>query len=292
MEPLIIEAAVNGNTTRERNPHVPLTPDEIAKDAKLCLAAGAHIIHHHAEDVYLTGAAAAEQYLAAYRPIAEAFPLAIFAPGVCRAETLEARISHNEVMARTGLISQGIFDPGSFTVATPGEPGKRGRSYINTFDDIQAMAKQLGQLRLGPSIAVFDPGFLRNTLSYHRGGALPAGAWVKFYFQEPDLAGYGLAPTAAALDAYFEIYRDCPLPWSVGVQAGDVTANGLAAVAIARGGHVRVGLEDHLGPGKPTNAELVEQVVALAHAAGRPIATPEQARRRLNLPRQTLTETW
>ena len=28
--PVIIEVAINGMTTRERNPHVPVTPDEIA----------------------------------------------------------------------------------------------------------------------------------------------------------------------------------------------------------------------------------------------------------------------
>ena len=44
--PVIIEAAVNGTTTRERNANVPRTPPEIAADALACLAAGATIIHN------------------------------------------------------------------------------------------------------------------------------------------------------------------------------------------------------------------------------------------------------
>ena len=36
----------------------------------------------------------------------------------------------------------------------------------------------------------------------------------------------------------------------VGVIGGDVTATPLAALAIARGGHVRVGLEDYAGSGR------------------------------------------
>jgi uncharacterized protein (DUF849 family) len=51
----------------------------------------------------------------------------------------------------------------------------------------------------------------------------------------------------------------------------------MAELAIARGGHVRVGLEDHSGIGQPTNPELVAQVAELAARAGRPLATPEQA---------------
>ena len=31
--PVIIEVAINGVTGKDRNPHVPCTPDEIANDA-------------------------------------------------------------------------------------------------------------------------------------------------------------------------------------------------------------------------------------------------------------------
>ena len=36
-EPVIIEVAVNGVTNRKRNPHVPATDDELAKDALACI---------------------------------------------------------------------------------------------------------------------------------------------------------------------------------------------------------------------------------------------------------------
>jgi uncharacterized protein (DUF849 family) len=63
MTSVIVEAAINGATPRERNPNVPLTPKEIAADALCCLAAGAAIVHNHVDDVTLTGTAAAERYL-------------------------------------------------------------------------------------------------------------------------------------------------------------------------------------------------------------------------------------
>lgn len=61
------------------------------------------------------------------------------------------------------------------------------------------------------------------------------------------------------------------------------------AMAIASGGHVRVGLEDNLcldfeKRTSATNADLVERVVRLAAACDRPIATPDEARRMIGLP--------
>jgi 3-keto-5-aminohexanoate cleavage enzyme len=60
----------------------------------------------------------------------------------------------------------------------------------------------------------------------------------------------------------------------------------LAAVAVAMGGHVRVGLEDNLYYEKgrlARNEELVARVVRIAAELGRPVATPDQARRVLGL---------
>jgi uncharacterized protein (DUF849 family) len=63
----------------------------------------------------------------------------------------------------------------------------------------------------------------------------------------------------------------------VGVIGGDIASTPLPELAIRRGGHVRVGLEDYAGPRQPRNVELVEQMVALAQKLGRPIATSAEA---------------
>jgi 3-keto-5-aminohexanoate cleavage enzyme len=50
-EPLVIVAAVNGGMQQSRDgAHVPVTPEEIAEDARLCREAGASIVHVHARD--------------------------------------------------------------------------------------------------------------------------------------------------------------------------------------------------------------------------------------------------
>ena len=57
--PVMIEVAVNGVTTKERNPHVPSTPEEIAADAIRCIDAGASIVHIHNPAMRLSTADAA-----------------------------------------------------------------------------------------------------------------------------------------------------------------------------------------------------------------------------------------
>jgi 3-keto-5-aminohexanoate cleavage enzyme len=64
----------------------------------------------------------------------------------------------------------------------------------------------------------------------------------------------------------------------------------MAMAAIAMGGHVRVGLEDNIWYTKgrlARNEELVERVARISGELGRPVATPEEARRILRLPGNT-----
>jgi uncharacterized protein (DUF849 family) len=67
------------------------------------------------------------------------------------------------------------------------------------------------------------------------------------------------------------------LPWSVAVPGGDVVKSGLARLALERGGHLRIGIEDHAGPAAPTNEALLADAVALCRDFGRPPADCRQA---------------
>ena len=148
-------------------------------------------------------------------------------------------------------------------------------------------------LRLGPSIAIFEPGFLRHALAYHQAGRLPAGSLIKFYMggdygymgQGHKGVSFGLPATPWGLDVYQELLGHCELPWSVGVLGGDVFEQGLARHALERGGHLHVGLEDYMGSDKPTNQEIVARSVELCEEVGVPVATTTDAERILGLPR-------
>ena len=74
------------------------------------------------------------------------------------------------------------------------------------------------------------------------------------------------------------------LPWSVAVVGGDLVASGLARLALERGGHLRVGLEDHAGARTPTNEELVREAATLVREVGRPVASCAEAAQILGVP--------
>jgi 3-keto-5-aminohexanoate cleavage enzyme len=287
-EPVIIEAAINGATTKERNPNVPRSPEEIAADALATIEAGAAVIHNHIDLGGLSEAEAAERYLAGWRPVLAARPDALLYPTVHFGPPLG--YEHLFPLAASGLLRMGLCDPGSVNLGRVDEAGvpTGGIVYANSFEQIGRALDICRELQLGPSLAMYEPGFLRATLAWWRAGRLPAGAMVKLYFSsEHGLTGapFGLPPTAAALDAYLELLEGCDLPWAVSLAGGDVVASEVALLALERGGHLHLGLEFFGGPRTPTNVELVTEAVALCDKAGRPVATPDQAAAILRLPR-------
>jgi 3-keto-5-aminohexanoate cleavage enzyme len=144
---------------------------------------------------------------------------------------------------------------------------------------MRALLQRMDAFGVVPELEIFDLGHLSNAKRLAREGVLRLPAHVDFVLGVP-----------GGLDASVEHLVDCvrALPegctWSVaGIGRMQLP---LATVAVAMGGHVRVGLEDNLYYTKgrlARNEELVARVVRIADELGRPVATPDQARRILRL---------
>ncbi|MGF1598000.1 MAG: 3-keto-5-aminohexanoate cleavage protein [Acidimicrobiales bacterium] len=287
-DPVIIEAALNGATRRSRNPHVPVTPEEVAADALRCLDAGAAIVHQHDADGGTSAARTAEQSLDTYTRILAERPDAICYPTATFCDPMTERWGHHRPLAEAGVLRMAYVDPGSVNLGRVGADGAHRPSpfvYVNSHDDLAHMIAGCHELRLGPSVAVFEPGFLRAILAYEDAGTLPPGTFVKLYFGAGGPYTFGLPPTAEALDLYLSLLAGRAVPWAVAVFGDDAVGCGLAELAVARGGHLRVGLEDYGGDDTPTNAELVTRAVAVVERSGRRPATPTEAAGLLGLPR-------
>ena len=273
---VIIEAAINGGTTKRRNPNVPISADELVADALACLDAGAAIIHFHIAASGLSGEEAAAEYLAVAEPVLAERPDALWYPTINFGPS-DGRYAHIEPLAASGSLRLTLSDPGSVNLGSSREGVPAGSfSYVNTFDEIAEQMRLGRELGLGPSIAVYEPGFLRTVVAYHRAGLLPAGAFVKLYLcADRGLTGtpFGLPPTVAALDAYLELLDGTGLAWAVSAVGDDLTETAVCAAALARGGHLHIGLEFYGGPRTPTNTTLVAEAVAACAAAGRPVAS-------------------
>lgn len=289
--PVVIELAVNGSTPRSANPHVPRTPEKITADALHGLGHGAAIVHNHNDDPMFTadGVHAVEPYLQAWEPVLARHPDALLYPTMsagARGIPIERRWAHCAELARRGWGGFALVDPGSVNVGMTADgtfpAGAADGAYQNTYADTVTMFDLCARYRAAPSISVFEPGFLRTALALHRAGHVPPGELVKLYFGG-DLQ-FGLPPTEVGLAAYLELLEPSGLPWSVAVLGGDVVGCGLAERAIRLGGHVRVGLEDHAGPRRPTNAELLAEVVELVERLGRRPADGAEARALLGIP--------
>ena len=292
-QPVVLEVALNGATQKERNAAVPKEPVEVVEDALACLEAGATIIHTHSDRPTVGGEEGAERYHEAYRPIVDARPDAILYPTIAfdPENRPEVKYSHQRFLAEAGVIRQGILDPGSVNLGGAAEDGLPADStfvYVNAAADIRLSAEICREYRLGPSVAIFEPGYFRVILAAHAAGTLPTGTLVKFYFSAGAYFGGGpptfsAPPIPEALEMYLAMRGDVDLPWAVAVLGGGVLETPVARMALERGGHLRVGLEDHMDA--KSNLAEVEKAKALCAEVGRTLATTAQTEAILGLPK-------
>lgn len=296
--PVILEAAINGMTSKAKNPNAPRTPEEITREAQRCFALGASIVHAHNSDIGLTGRAAADDYLAAWRPVLEQQPDALWYPTLTSAAGMAAKLEHIELIARTIPVPICAFDPGSTNIGAPGPDGLPvGGVYAVSYDDVRVAFEFCDRLRMGPALGIYEPNALRTTLAWQRAGRLPAGAMVKLYFggeyglmsTEPGVS-FGLMPTEAGLLAYLDMLEGSGLPWSVSVWGGDLMQTPIARLALERGGHLHVGVEEFYAKERsPSNETLILEARALCERVGRPLASFAETRALLGMTPATET---
>ena len=144
MTPVVIEVAINGATTRERNPHVPLSLEEIVAAVDACVAAGASVVHMHAGSPVVGGAQRhpPEPYVEAFRTCLARHPGLLMYPtlsGGGPGTAIAERYAHLEALRAAGLLRLAPIDPGTMNYGVrdaAGAPPAHDAVYVNTFGDV------------------------------------------------------------------------------------------------------------------------------------------------------------
>ncbi|MER7775050.1 3-keto-5-aminohexanoate cleavage protein [Streptomyces sp. NPDC096191] len=289
-ENVIITCALTGaGDTVRKSPHVPVTPEQIARNAVEAAAAGAAVVHIHVRDPE-TGDPSRDPKL--YREVVERVketgtdvvinltagmggdlvidpddPLTHL-PGTDLVSGLE-RLPHVEDL----LPDICTLDCGSLNF------GDGSNLYVSTPDMLRAGARRIQELGVRPELEIFDTGQLWFAKQLLAEGLLDDPTVFQLCMGIP----WGAPADPGVLQSMVNMLPDgarwasfalgrMQMPW--------------VAQSILLGGHVRVGLEDnlYLGKGnKATNAQLVERAVTITESIGARVATPDEARATLGL---------
>jgi uncharacterized protein (DUF849 family) len=290
LDKVIISCAVTGSTmdALRINPHVPVTPKQIADECLAAHAAGAATVHIHVRDPK-TGAPSME--VALYEEVVDRIResgsdvLINLTTGAgarySPSETDSMRASDDSTMSSPERRVEHVLklkpDLCSIDVATMTFPSY---AFVNTPQHIERMLAMVQDAGVKPELEVFDLGHVRLAASLVQRGLVKGTPlfqlcmgipWSAPASIEALLAMKGLVPDGAAWGAFGISSHEFPI----------------VAQTTILGGHVRVGLEDNLYIGRGVlaqgNAPLVERAVKIIESLGAKPATSREAREILGI---------
>ncbi|MBL0385396.1 3-keto-5-aminohexanoate cleavage protein [Tumebacillus sp. ITR2] len=269
MEKLIITVALDGaEVTREHQPNLPLSPDEIAEAAYEAWKAGASIAHVHARDEQGNPSQDKEIYRQIIEKISAKCDIIVqVSTGGAVGMTPEERLQPVTLKPEMATLTVGTVNFGNDV-------------FMNTPTDIEIYAKAMQDHGVRPELEIFDVGMITNAMRLVKQGLVSEPVHVDFVMGVP-------GAIAGTVDNLLHMVRQLPAgaTWTVaGVGRVQLPLN---TMAILLGGHVRVGFEDNVyyekGVLATSNAQFVERIVRLSKELGREVATPAEARKILGL---------
>ncbi|HTR96002.1 MAG TPA: 3-keto-5-aminohexanoate cleavage protein [Trebonia sp.] len=239
---MLIQAALNGGTTRRTHPGVPLTPAELGAEAEAAMRAGAGAFHLHPRDAAGEQTLEPEHVLAAVAAVRAATGLPV---GV----TTGIWTVHGDVRRRLDLVAgwtgDGRPDYASINMNEPG---------------IEDLADLLTSLGIGIEAGVWTAEDARVLAA---SGFRDRLRWVLMEPEETEPAAAVAAAAAAAAELAAQGITARQVRHGYGMATWDVLRASLAA-----GQDIRIGLEDTTllpdGSTAPGNAALVAAAARLA----------------------------
>jgi uncharacterized protein (DUF849 family) len=271
-QPCIISVAITGSVPRKRdNPALPVTVSEQLESTHAAYEAGAALVHVHVRNDDETSSSDPDKFAAFQDGIRRHCPDMIvqFSTGG-RGRAMEQRGSMLHLRPDMASLATGSVNFPTIV-------------YENPPAFVRELAVRMRDLGIKPEIEVFDLAMLYNTADLVAEGLILPPPHVQF------VVGVKHALPARRDILEFEVAKLRELlPGATWTAAGIGRHQfEVAQWALELGGHCRAGLEDNIRMDRdrlaPSNAALVAQVADMAAAAGRPVASAQEARAMLGL---------
>ena len=268
--PVIITCAITGaETSRDKQPNLPITPDEQAVAASDAVKAGASVIHLHVRENDGKPTQSLERFEQSISAIRKKAPGVIIqiSTGGAIGETIENRAKPLSLKPEMASLNLGTMNFGDDV-------------FMNHPRDIVGLAAKMQQYGVMPELEIYEAGMVESGLRLLKQGILRAPLHFQFVLGVPG----GMSGDPKNLMHLISLMPE-GVHWGVaGIGRFQLP---LAVQALVLGGHVRVGLEDNIyyrkGEVAQSNAQLVERISRIAREIDRPVATPAQAREILGL---------
>jgi 3-keto-5-aminohexanoate cleavage enzyme len=272
MKPVVITVAITGSVPKKRDtPAIPVEPAEQIESAHEAFEAGATIVHIHVRDEREEPSSDPARFARVQEGVRRHCPGMIvqFSTGG-RGRSHEER--GKPLALRPDMAS---LTTGSVNFATA--------IYENPPAVIDALAGQMLEYGIKPEVEVFDLCMIYNAADMVTRGLLERPLHVQFVLGIRNALPARERTLDLLVDELTEVLPDAT--WgALGTGRHQIVVN---EWCLARGGHLRTGLEDNIFRSKgvlaASNAELVRMAADLAGKYDRRPATPAEARRLLGL---------
>ncbi len=265
--PLILTVAPNGAYKRSSDhAQLPVTPGQLADTAKLCLDAGAAMMHMHVRKADQSHSLEPEAYIEATEAVRRAVGQELVVQITSEAAGVYAP---DEQVASIKAVRPEAVSVGLREIAQGPEADTRVASFFTW----------LAQAGIMTQVILYDVADVERWQAYRKRGLVPDAPWFLLFV----LGRYTAGQTSSPSDLLpFLAVHDQASPWAM--CAFGRYENACAAAAASLGGHARIGFENNLflndGSVAPDNAALVRQVADLANLIGRPLSNAHQLRDR------------
>ena len=270
MEKLIITIAPTGNVpTKAINPSTPVTPEEIVADLEVCEKMGASVAHIHVRDE--AGKPTSDRTL--FKQVLDLMDKKQLQ--IIRQVSTGARGGGNTAEWRSQMLDLNI-EMASLSTGSSNFPNGVN---ANPPDLVVHLINKMSEHKVKPEIEAFDVAMIDNAKFLLKKGVLTAPLHFNLVMNVPG----SISGTPKNL---LHMIESLPADTTFSVMGVGRAQVQMLTMAIIMGGHVRTGLEDVLVLKDKTPASnqlLVQQVLDIAKAVGREIATPSEARQMLGL---------